>query len=283
MPVIMIPGNHDLNLKNRDQSDSLLSILHRLPKGMERVTYIRNSGVYRYKNLIFGVSSVVDDKIVTIRDVEAALIRRRNGNLRSEQSMRECCSSTIALYHGSLMGAETDTGFKLSGEIGWRSFEGYDFAMLGDIHKFQYVDKNRRMAYAGSLIQQNHGESGDFHGYLRWDMNTGESTLINVPNMYGFCTVKIENAKIIGVSNSPGTGGGYGIEQHRGLLPLSNQKGKRDGEIDDDGVEELSSSTNTVEEVDQAQRRLIPKHARVRFELANTSISDFLTVLVHNT
>ena len=41
--------------------------------------------------------------------------------------------------------------------------------MLGDIHKTQQLDKEGRIWYAGSTVQQNFGESLD-KGYLLWDI-----------------------------------------------------------------------------------------------------------------
>ena len=56
------------------------------------------------------------------------------------------------------------------GEDDLSIFEGHDFAFLGDIHKTnQILDFNGRIRYAGSTIQQNHGETND-KGFLIWDI-----------------------------------------------------------------------------------------------------------------
>jgi DNA repair exonuclease SbcCD nuclease subunit len=83
----------------------------------------------------------------------------------------------IALYHGSVVGSVTDSGWMMThGDISLDELEKYDYAMLGDIHKTdQKVDNDGRARYPGSLVQQNHGESND-KGYLIWDIedkNTG--------------------------------------------------------------------------------------------------------------
>ena len=45
-------------------------------------------------------------------------------------------------------------------------FDKFDYAMLGDIHLTnQIMDKAGRIRYAGSTIQQNHGE-GTCKGFL---------------------------------------------------------------------------------------------------------------------
>ena len=41
--------------------------------------------------------------------------------------------------------------------------------LLGDIHKQQYLNKQKTIAYAGSLVCQNWGEHPTNHGYIKWD------------------------------------------------------------------------------------------------------------------
>ena len=53
--------------------------------------------------------------------------------------------------------------------INKKSFDGYDYTLLGDIHKHQFLIPDK-MAYAGSLIQQNHGETLHNHGFIIWDL-----------------------------------------------------------------------------------------------------------------
>jgi hypothetical protein len=50
-------------------------------------------------------------------------------------------------------------------------FDDFDFAMLGDIHRRQFLDEAGRVWYAGSTIQQNHGETND-KGILIWDIKS---------------------------------------------------------------------------------------------------------------
>jgi DNA repair exonuclease SbcCD nuclease subunit len=46
-------------------------------------------------------------------------------------------------------------------------FKNFDYAMLGDIHKKQFLNKKGTIAYCGSTVQQNFGEDVD-KGYLMW-------------------------------------------------------------------------------------------------------------------
>ena len=43
--------------------------------------------------------------------------------------------------------------------------------MLGDIHRRQFLDEQGRIWYAGSTVQQNHGETND-KGILIWDIDS---------------------------------------------------------------------------------------------------------------
>jgi hypothetical protein len=74
----------------------------------------------------------------------------------------------IALYHGAVINSKTDAGFKMThGDHDISIFDDFDYAMLGDIHQSQILDKEGRVRYAGSTIQQNFGETDD-KGLLIW-------------------------------------------------------------------------------------------------------------------
>ena len=79
-------------------------------------------------------------------------------------------------------------------------FDGFDMALLGDIHKRQTIGGDH-IAYAGSMIQQNHGESLDKHGYLLWDVPTRTFEEFNIPNDYGFYTLDVDNGVVPDVTD----------------------------------------------------------------------------------
>lgn len=55
-----------------------------------------------------------------------------------------------------------------------------------------------------SLIQQNHGETIDGHGYTVWDMNTCKHEHVEIPNEYAHHTIDIEDGKLkTDISNLP--------------------------------------------------------------------------------
>jgi len=77
----------------------------------------------------------------------------------------------IGLFHGAVSGSETDIDWKMDGEVEESFFSGMDFVFLGDIHKHQYIDREKRIAYCGSTIQQNFGENPD-KGFMIWEIES---------------------------------------------------------------------------------------------------------------
>jgi len=159
-PFLFIAGNHDAVLNNADKVDSLSAILHNDTTKGYGLYYLAKTGVYQYNNMYFGVSSLLDNGFV------------RASHISEITDMPN--TYRIALYHGSVGSPVNDTGFKLSGERHISEFDGYDAVLLGDIHKYQYLDEKKTVAYSSSLISQNYGECDEYHGYLRWDFVDGE-------------------------------------------------------------------------------------------------------------
>ena len=154
-PTYIILGNHDGNLKNSSRQDALTPIAEALEH--PRLHLLKDSGEVVLDNFAaLNVLSVFDeDNWVTPSDPEKV---------------------NIALYHGSISGVKTDTGYIMThGEHPIEIFEGHDYAFLGDIHKTnQLLDEEGRIRYCGSTVQQNHGETND-KGYLVWDIKDKEN------------------------------------------------------------------------------------------------------------
>ena len=74
---------------------------------------------------------------------------------------------------------------ELKGEKKVEDFKGYDYTLLGDIHHHQYLNEERTIAYASSMICQTYGEVGD-HGYILWDLENKSSDYIKIKNDYDF-------------------------------------------------------------------------------------------------
>jgi predicted phosphodiesterase len=172
-PTVMILGNHDGNLKNGDRQDAITPIIEALQH--PNFTLLKNSGEYSPEpGLTFNVLSVFD---------------RDNWQRPSDPN-----SINIALYHGAIMGSELNSEYAMDhGEDDISIFKSFDYAMLGDIHRTQYLDSEKRVWYAGSTVQQNFGES-KLKGYLMWnimgkDKHTVDKRLFQ--SLRPFITVKL--------------------------------------------------------------------------------------------
>ena len=53
------------------------------------------------------------------------------------------------------------------------------------------------IAYASSMIQQNHGEELKGHGFLMWDLKSKVFKHYELPNEYGYFTVEINKGKLV--------------------------------------------------------------------------------------
>jgi DNA repair exonuclease SbcCD ATPase subunit/predicted phosphodiesterase len=172
--TFVILGNHDGNLKNSSRQDAITPIIQALDLGTLRL--LKNSGETHLAcgNLVLNVLSVFD------RD---NWVHPTNPD-----------KINIALYHGAISNCQTDAGWTMEhGEDNLSIFEEFDFAMLGDIHKRQFLDKEQRVYYAGSTIQQNHGEEDD-KGFSIWTINSKDDWGIQhftLQNPRPFITVEL--------------------------------------------------------------------------------------------
>jgi len=176
--TFLITGNHDCNLNNTHRLDVLTPIIDNLNN--PRVHYLRDTGVYNHHNLTFVVYSILDKKEnwPLGKDVEG--------------------ENKICLFHGPVNKAQTDIGYVVSSNsFTVDMFDGFDMVMMGDIHKRQtFGEGYEHVAYAGSMIQQNHGEMLENHGYLIWDVPTRTFTEHHIHNDFGFLTIDVVNGII---------------------------------------------------------------------------------------
>ena len=184
-PTFIIPGNHDVNMNNKERMDSITPIIYDLHEHYP-IYYLLRSQQFQYANIIFYHASIFDYHIIEPSILKSSYICK---NLRK-----------IILFHGKINGVELFHGSKLEhGEtdiitnktITPTSFNGYDIALLGDIHKMQFIKDN--IAYAGSLIQQNHGESIDSHGYILWNIENCTGVHHHITNESGYITLNMKN------------------------------------------------------------------------------------------
>lgn len=197
MPVVVIAGNHDMMESNINRLDAITPVVDDIPN----LYYLKYSGLYSCpeNKTCLVVSSLYDKEFIRHEDLV-------------NSSHFDPNIQYLSLYHGTLSGAITDIGYEAgtgkedndTGETTTRyrsinDFKGFDAVLLGDIHKHQLMKESPPIAYAGSLIQQNHGENIDGHGVLVWHNNEGNWTchLETIENEYGFVDIYCQDGEWI--------------------------------------------------------------------------------------
>ena len=183
-PTFVITGNHDCNLNNMDRLDVLTPICDNLNN--PNLYYLRDTGTTHINDeLTFTVYSILDKKAnwPLGKDVEG--------------------KTKICFFHGPVDAARTDIGYMVSSNnFTPDMFDGFDMVLMGDIHKRQIVQQRDKangkpiVVYAGSVVQQNHGEYLENHGYLLWDVKNETFEEFNIHNDYGYLTIDVTNGVI---------------------------------------------------------------------------------------
>ena len=191
-PTILISGNHDATLANKNRLDSLSPIVDAI--NHKNLFYLKDSGLYILGDILFNHYSVFDepDKYIKVKDIPKIYLNETRYK--------------IALFHGPVNNAVTDVGYKVASRtITNEIFDGHDIVLLGDIHRHQVLSQSDPIiVYCGSLIQQNHGEDLKGHGFVFWDLKTKVFKHFEIPNDYGFYTAEINKGNLItDISNMP--------------------------------------------------------------------------------
>lgn len=208
--VVMIIGNHDTNIFNKGSMDCLTPIIKDLYTRY-RIHLLNENSVYLYgnnckdamtddcKTIIFGVTTLWAKKVTKIEQQDILEIKRlaKQKNIALNEDFVK-----IGLYHGMIHGCTLDNGMKAYSEDNTNStyfnqsdFDSYQYVMFGDVHKHQYLNKKKTMAYSGSLIQQKRDEDLIEHGTIRWDIKSNKSEFIKIKNDYGMIQIKIGSDK----------------------------------------------------------------------------------------
>tara|TARA_A100001515_G_scaffold136362_1_gene128051 strand:- start:6050 stop:9193 length:3144 start_codon:yes stop_codon:yes gene_type:complete len=171
-PTHVILGNHDGNMVNLDRQDAISPIVKALDN--KRLFLYKQSGTYPtgIPGYNWSVFSCFDEEgWKDVKPVEGEI--------------------NIATFHGCVVGSKTDQNWELEGDVPLSFFDPYDFTMLGDIHKQQFLTPDKRVAYSGSTSQGNYGEDID-KGFLVWDIRSRDDFDVNfhpLPNPHPFVTV----------------------------------------------------------------------------------------------
>lgn len=161
--IIIIDGNHDVNINNNKRKSNIEASLKGL-KTNKMIHYLKE-----------------DNKSVKIKDINFILTMMNSGVEKFKKNKEE---KYVALYHGTLYNSKINNTFEIDDDkyLKIKDFKDYDITMLGDIHKHQFLDKNKTIGYASSLIQQNFGEDLYEHGMIIWDMDKLKGEFVRIEN-----------------------------------------------------------------------------------------------------
>jgi DNA repair exonuclease SbcCD ATPase subunit len=198
--IIIILGNHDVAISNKDSMDAITPILMNL-ETEKKIHLLNKNKVYTYANLLIGITNIYAKKVTPISE---KILQDNPDKIR------------IALYHGTIKGSTSEGGFEFtnSGYFKITDFtKYYEYGFFGDIHAFQYLNNNKTFAYSSSLIEQRVSEANQNHGFLCWDLKNMKSIFVNVKNDYRFAILYVDNNKIT-VKTKKGT-----FDYTKDLLP----------------------------------------------------------------
>lgn len=167
-PTIVIAGNHDLNMQNLSKVDSITPIFE-----------MANFKQTRYLDMEFGYKSgfVIDDNIVwclysTFSGFEKPGFTAYKDSLTGTTQKDV---KYIGLIHGEINGAIDKNNMVSENALSPNLFDGTDFVFAGHIHRQQVIPgNNTNIVYCSSLKQKNFGETVSGHGFVLYDVETGE-------------------------------------------------------------------------------------------------------------
>lgn len=179
LPTILILGNHDMNVNNLNRLDALTPIVTSL--NHPNLQFWKKSGCYKFGDIKWSVFNFWEPQ---------------------ETWPKPSSGFNIALFHGPVMNSKLETSSMTTG-IDVKVFDGFDLTLLGDIHTRQFLNDEQTIAYPGSLIQQNYGESISNHGIMVWDVKKKSGQFVDIENEYGFFTFDVTSGQYSIQDNLP--------------------------------------------------------------------------------
>ena len=180
--VIVISGNHDVNINNEARMDTLTALFSAalFPNSVHFDSYLKyDSGIVVDDNVTWALYSIFSN--FRKPDIEQA--KKENPD-----------NIVLGLFHGPIVGAKLNNGTLIDSGIDKDLFEGCDFVLAGDIHKRQVIRQGEtEIVYPGSLIQQDFGETVSEHGFAVWDLENRSYSFVDVENDYPMYSIGIES------------------------------------------------------------------------------------------
>ncbi len=187
-PTIVIIGNHDFLQNNPERLDSLTVLSDRLPN----VFPLKLSGLYELGGILFVFSSLFDNMFISAETARFFNIKKL---------------PMYKLFHGTVQGSfncngrQNNKSHELYEMLHPNDFIGFDAVLLGHIHKRQkLICPDVEIVYAGSLMQQNFGESTHEHGFVVWTTDNHKSTFVDIENDYAMLNLHVEHGVLTEIS-----------------------------------------------------------------------------------
>lgn len=205
--VVLIAGNHDMLVNNKDRVDSLTPLVKLIDS--EHLYYLTDSKCYLDESIVWCNYSIFEDNAKP--DIASARVNFGNDK------------QYIGLFHGPLVGATTDIGYEFDHGADIGMFKGCDLVMMGDIHKrdvfyltetlekdkitdemigYGFTEetdeafvKKTPIVYSGSLVQQNFGEKVSGHGFAVWDLEAVTVEFSDVLNPNPFYLFEVNDVE----------------------------------------------------------------------------------------
>ena len=126
--------------------------------------------------------------------IELVEEKKINEQIRKNERENIKIKCSIGLFHGSFVSSTMQNNMSCTNGYPFSWITGQDLLMLGDIHLRQ-IGKYGNMiwGYAGSLIQQNFGETIRKHGYGIYNISTNEYKFVDIENPKPFLSFKIDS------------------------------------------------------------------------------------------
>lgn len=167
--IVSIIGNHDINI-HTNELDSISPVIGKAFDTKNKIHLLLNDAVYIYNNIRFGVTTTTAKCVTECKKKEGYI--------------------NIGLYHGIVNGSKDEFGYLFKNTPNQETYmeidkfkQYYDYTLLGDIHKHQFLDKEKTVWYAGSLIQQKRSESLN-SGYVILDLHENKAKFNIAKNNY---------------------------------------------------------------------------------------------------
>lgn len=180
--VIIIDGNHDINIKDKKGRLSTVKTVVDLLNN-KNIIYFDTTGFYEVDDVVYAVWSHLDKK---------------NPWIEFPEHKKDKNKLYIDLFHDPVYNCKTATNQVFNDDklVNTNLFKG-DLFLLGDIHNYQTFEKNNNIlgCYPSSLYQTSFGETVYKHGFVTWNISDKKNiihTFNEVENPYSFINVYLK-------------------------------------------------------------------------------------------